>query len=373
MKILVIFTCPLANDGISNNVMNYFSYIDHQLIKADFLSNNLDVPEKWKKKISSFGGTLFTVAGRNRHPFRYVLKLKKIISNGKYDAVHIHGNSATMAVELFAAKRAKCPIRIVHSRNTKCDHKIIDRILRPYFYHAATDFFACGEKAGEWLFPNRKFIIINNGNDIDKNSFSLLDRKKYRENFSIADKTIVLLNIGLFVDQKNHAFLVEIFNRLCQLDQNNEYKLVLVGTGPLLSKIKEKIQFYGLNDKVIFLQNRDDVAQVLSMSDIFLFPSLFEGLPNVVIEAQISNLQCLISDQITSEVKLTPNVYFLPIEAADISKWVQEIIDKALLINQRAATEEKNLAIISEKGFDIRDNAKRLQAIYLSLLKKDQS
>ncbi|HMM00275.1 MAG TPA: glycosyltransferase [Bacilli bacterium] len=332
----------------------------------------MDVPEKWKKKISSFGGMLFTIAGRNRHPFRYASKLKKIISNGKYDAVHIHGNSATMAVELFAAKRAKCPIRIVHSRNTKCDHRIIDKILRPYFYHTATDFFACGEKAGQWLFPNREFTVINNGNDIDKNSFSLLDRNKYREDFSIADKTIVLLNIGLFVDQKNHVFLVEVFNKLCQVDQQNDYKLVLVGTGPLLPMIKEKVITYGLSDKVIFLQNRDDIAQILSMSDIFLFPSLFEGLPNVVVEAQISNLQCLISNRITGEVKLTPNVYFLPIEASDVSKWVQEIIKSAPLINQREATEEKNLAMISEKGFDIRDNAKRLQSIYLSLLNKEQ-
>ncbi len=367
MKILVIFTCPFCNDGISNNIMNYFTYMNHDIIQADFVANNSDVPQKWIDKITSFGGKLYIIENRNSKPLQYVRKLSKLIKLNKYDIVHAHGNSATLYTEMYAAKLGKCPIRIAHSRNTKCNHTIIDKLLRPFFYKTMTHGFACGEDAGKWLFGKKEFKVIKNGNDIKKNSFNKDMRVKYRNEFSISEDTVVLTHVGFFVEQKNHRFLIDMYKELIS-NTNGKYLLCLIGTGKLMDEIKQKIIDYNINDKVLILGNRDDVSNLLSMSDAFVFPSLFEGLPNALVEAQISCLNCFASDKITKEANVSNKVNYISIdEPNSIKNWVEAI--KNMPIVDRNEIQDEVIFNIRNNGFDIEANAKDLENTYLSLKK----
>jgi len=371
MKILVIFTCPFCNDGISNNVMNYFKYIDHNKINADFLVNNIDVPEKWVELIKDYKGKLFVIKNRKMHPLSYQKKLTNLIIKNKYDIVHAHGNSATLYIEMSAARNAKVPIRIAHSRNTKCNFVFLDKLLRNKFYSSYTNAFACGKDAGEWLFPKREYQVIKNGNDITKNSFDNGIRNCYRNEFQISDDTVVLIHVGFFVNQKNHNFLINVFYNL-QRRGHRKYKLLLVGTGKLAKKINRKIIRLKLEDDVILLGNRDDVPNLLSMSDCFVFPSKFEGLPNALIEAQISGLSCFVSNRISKEASITENVKFLPIEGRNsINTWFTAIENN--IIENREKQKDTIVNNVRTRGFDIEQNARVLEKKYIDLYNQKQS
>lgn len=365
VKVLVIFTCPFCNDGISNNIMNYFSYMDHNLIKADFLCNNSDVPQKWMDKIESFGGNLFIIKNRNRHPFIYIKKLIKIIRENKYDIVHAHGNSATLATEMYAAKKAGCKIRIAHSRNTSCTHKIADRLLRPAFNRLYTVGFACSDLAGRWLFKNRPYTVIKNGNDIEKFKFNLESRIKVRNELGIDETAKLILNVGILTKQKNQKYLLKIMNN--EKIKNYNYKLLIVGKGELKEELNNIISIYGLENKVLFLQDRNDVNEIMCAADIYAFPSLYEGLPNALVEAQISGLFCLASNTITTEANVSQKVEFLSIDENNIDMWVNRITCFNSSIMERISNQQEIIDNVQKSGFDIRVNAKCLEQKYFSL------
>ena len=362
MKMLEIFTCPMVNDGITSTIMNYHTYIDHSRIVTDFVAINSNVPEKWKIKIKSFNGNLFIIKNRNKNPIGYIKKLYKIIKNGKYDTIRAHGNSSTLFIEMLAAKLAGCKNRIAHSHNSKTNHPFINICCKPLFLALYNRAFACSDSAGKWLFGKRSFDIIKNGNNLQKFKFNNIIREKYRKQFNIDDKKNILLHIGLFVNQKNHDFLLKVFDLF---SKNNDALLFLVGNGPLINDIYDKVKYYNLESKVFFLDNRDDIECLMDMSDIFIFPSKFEGLPNVLVEAQASNLPILASDKISKEVNITNNIMFLPINNdSDIHEWVIQL--ERVSKNNRCGSEEV-IDLLKSHGYDIRENAIKLQKMLLQM------
>lgn len=371
MKLLIIATSKFEMDGITGSIMNYYRYMDKTDMTIDFvLPNELpnylqdDIVED-KTKIHVLPMKL-----RKKRPISYILKLKKIIKEGNYDIVHAHGSSAILFLEMYAAKLARCPIRIAHSRNTKCDHPIVDKILRPFFYQNYTHGFACGKKAGEWLFPKRKFTIITNGNDIQKNQYNKQIREEYRKKYNLDDKKVIG-HVGNFNYQKNHEFLIEIFDQLVKLDDS--YYLVLIGENRVNGKIKEeieqKVKEKGLSQKVLFVGKTPEVAKWIQAMDIMVFPSRFEGLPNVVIEWQIACLPCVISSEITEEVQLTDLVKFMSLKDKP-EKWAEEI-NNIKIIN-RETIKNKTIDEIREKGFDVKENAKFLKETYQELIRSKE-
>ena len=360
MKILNIVTTRFEISGITNSVMNYFRYIDKSDMSIDFLVPN-KVPSRLKDEIESNGGRVFEVE-RNRRPLSYFNNLVSIISKEKYDIVHAHGNSSTLVIEMLAAKKAGVNIRIAHSRNTTCKYLKIDKILRPLFHRYYTHGFACGEAAGKWLFGNRKFTVITNGNVIEKFAFRENVRKEYRKKYNIENQKVIG-HVGSFNYQKNHEFLIDIFKRIINLDSN--YTLMLVGDGPLMPSIQDKVRSLNIEDKVIFIGKSFEVDKIVQAMDIMVLPSRYEGLPNVVVEWQIAGLQSVISDCVTKEVMLTENVEFLPLETgADL--WANEIIKTKLV--DRKLEREKIISEITKAGFNVKENAKDLKKIYLNLV-----
>ena len=362
MKVLVVLTGELCFDGITNSVLNYYRAMDRSGMEIGIVSAR-GTNEEMRKNFEDIGCTVYPLENRDSCPAKYFVQLIGIIKRGKYDILHAHGNSATLAIETTAAYLAGCKVRIIHSRNSFCEHTKADKLLRPLMYATYTDGFSCGQKAGEWLFGNRPFTIINNGKDIDRFLFKSDERNKYRKKLVASDDEILLGHVGLFHRQKNHDFLIDVFHEVCK--KSNRYKLVLIGEGEDQEKIREKVERLGLSEKVIFLGRQGNVQDWLQALDIMVFPSLFEGMPNVVLEWQIAGLPSLISDRITKECEITNLVRYLPLEKG-AEYWADEVLRTP--IQNREGNQEYIRKMFEEAGFDIKTNAKILKSEYKKLI-----
>ena len=361
MKVLMVFTSKFHYTGITKVVMNYYEQLKkNDDIIIDFVVPN-EIDEKLKESID-FNKSKVKVLPmklRRKRVLRYIIELSNFIKSEKYDIVHVHGSSSIMATELFAAKLAGCKVRIAHSHNTVTEHKLLHYILYPLFNMLYTDAFACGEAAGKWLFKNKKFTIINNAQCIDKFIFNENIRKDYRDKYKLNDK-IVIGHVGAFNYQKNHEFLIDVFNELTK--KNDKYFLVLIGEGPLFEEVKEKVYKFNLKDKVLFVGKTLYVNEWLNAMDVMVLPSRYEGLPNVLIEWQISGLPCLISNNITSSVAITDLVHFCEL---DTKMWIQELNNIDFNLNRKNSLYMEQ---IRNAGYDIKYESNKLIDIYTSML-----
>lgn len=364
LKILCINSNGLKNDGITNSILNYYSHMDTSDVSIDMLETK-DVDPAIEDKIKRIGLNIVRTDYR-KHILSYIFKTAKRIKSEKYDIVHVHGSSAILSIDLLAAWLGGCKVRIAHSRNTTCDHKMADKILRPFFYSLCTDRFACGEDAGKWLFGKRPFTVIHNGKDIEQFKFNKVIRQKIREQYSLEDR-IAVGHVGNFNYQKNHEFLIELFAELKK--KNPKYKLFLMGSGQeYLDKAKEQVQQLGIEQDVVFMGSINNVPDILQAMDIMLFPSRFEGLPNVVLEWQISGLPCIISDKITSECKVTDLVQYLPIDKG-FETWIT-MTESVHVTQDRTQVSETSCEQMKASGFDIKENAVFLKSLYQSMVNK---
>lgn len=361
IKVLTIATAHFENDGITNSILNYYRNIDKSKISMDFVIPN-KLCDRIQNEFIKNKTKYYELPERNRKPIQYILDLKHIIQEGKYNIIHAHGSSSILLLEMYAGYLAKCNIRIAHSHNTKTNHPIINEILKNIFRRSYTEAFACGKEAGEWLFgKDKNVIIIPNGKNCEEFKFNKENREKIRKKYNLEDK-IVIGHVGRFNYQKNHEFLIDIFNNLKK--KSDKYYLILAGTGKLEENIRNKVKKLGLENSVLFLGEVTNINEWLNAMDIMLLPSRFEGLPVVSIEWQISGLPCIISDKVTKEVKLTDLVQFESIDNPE--KWV----DKILKIQIKDRNKLNYIEEIKKAGYDIKENAKKLEEIYYSLLEK---
>lgn len=310
--------------GVEAVVMNYYRHIDRSKIQFDFIINedSANIPTK---EIKELGGKIIFVPPYQKLP-KYIKTLRQIFKDNKYRIVHSHINTLSV-FPLYAAKKAGVKVRIAHSHSTSNPHEpirnLIKGILKPLSKRYATDYFACSEYAGRWLFGNKAFnegkvTIIHNAIDLDKFKFSAKARKEVRKELNIPDSAFVIGHIGRFVKQKNHTFLIDVFNEVHKEKPNSV--LILVGEGPLMPKIKEKVEKLSLTDSVKFLGQRNDIYRLYSAMDVFCLPSLYEGLPVVGVEAQASGLPCILSKNVSNDVKISKEVTFISLDS-DINIW----------------------------------------------------
>lgn len=307
--------------GIENFVMNVYRNIDRNKYQFDFILQNNE-KSFFEEEIEKLGGKVYKIPRFEKAPIKHIKELKRILSENDYAAFHRHTANSVAFVDLMIAKKCKMDVRIAHSHNTSHNAIVLNNIFKPLLYKYATKHLACGKDAGRWLFGNRDFTTLYNGIDIKKYSFSNDIRQQYREEFKVADNEVLLGNVGRFSEQKNHKYLIEIFSALSKKD--DKYKLVLCGDGELREDIEKQIKENNIEDKVILAGVRKDVNCILQAMDIFVFPSLYEGLPVTLMEAQISNIPMIISNTITEEVKYN-NITSIGIEENDIEKWCEEI------------------------------------------------
>lgn len=366
MRVLAINTVSTEKNGITNVIFNLYGAMDKQNIIVDYVSINK--PDAlYQEKVNAFGGSIFVIPRSMHRPFFYFLKLCKVIRHGKYDIVHAHGNSATLALEMLAAKLSGCQIRIAHSHNTTCKSRTVNRLLMPIFQHCCTHRLACGTAAGKWLFGKHDFKIMCNGVDTERFSFSKEKRTLVREALKVSDREIVIGHVGAFNEAKNQMFLVKILYEISQ--ENKEYRLLLIGDGELRQLVEEKVLQLGLSDKVFFVGAIDPVSDFLSACDLIVMPSLYEGLPLSLIEEQTNGLHCIVSNRITREVDKTGNLAFLSLDAG-VTCWAEKI-SRMHIIEPREECSCLAIKKIKACGYDINENALNLRKYYYDILEEE--
>lgn len=358
MKILVINTVPTDKNGITNVIFNYLKAIGNG-INFDYVSIN--VPNAYYiELLKNNGATLYSFNRKN--VLEYLLSLFKIIKKNRYNAIHVHGNSHTVILELLAARIAGCKARIIHAHSTNCGSVSLHKLLAIPFNWLCTHRLACGTMAGKFMFGNKPFIVVNNGVDVIKYSFNNQLRTSLREKLSLSDKETLIGHVGYFLPLKNQSFIVDVFAKL--IKKNHNYHLILIGDGILRPEIEKKVEILGLKDKVTFTGNINNVSDYLNAIDIIVMPSLFEGLPLTLVEQQANGLQCIVSDTITKEADKTGNLSFLSLHVP-IAEWVQTIEDSNCMQN-REQRSIKAINAITKAGYNIQTEAKNLVDYYKS-------
>lgn len=356
--------------GVEAVVMNYYRHIDKSKIQFDFIcdEDSTNIPYE---EIEKLGGKVILIPPYQKL-FRYHKELKRILKEGNYKIVHSHINTLSV-FSLFAAKCAKVPVRIAHSHSTtnKKEKKknLMKQVLKPFSKLFATDYMCCSELAGRWLFGDKlydekKIYLLNNAIDLHKFEYNEKIREEVRKELNIDEKTFVMGHIGRFVTVKNHEFLLEVFHAIYKENRNSI--LLLAGQGPLKEKIEQKVKEMNLNKAVQFLGQRSDTNRLYQAMDVFVLPSLYEGLPVVGVEAQAAGLLCVLSDDMTKETKVLETTTFLSLNEG-AKKWADTIGSVTKQFERKNMLNE-----MEQKGFDIQKEVKKLEEIYRKLDTNDR-
>lgn len=354
-KVLVINTVEFIMGGISSVIMNYYEDMDKDKIQMDFVVNKKIEP-CFEEKMRAKHSKIFLL-NRNENPVKYIVQLKKIIRDNQYDVVHVHGNSATMSIDLLGAALAGVRVRIAHSHNSECKHKIIHKILSPFFRFTYTKALACSNDAGEWIFGKDKFEILPNGIQVEKYKFSEEVRKEVQRELNLEDK-IVIGHVGFMNEQKNHLKLFEIFSEV-KKKIPNAHLLCVTGSDVIPDDLKQLRDKLHIENNITVLYKRDDVNQLLQAMDIFVFPSKWEGLGIAVIEAQTVGLPCVVSNKVPRLAAITQNVSFLALDLYG-EIWA-DIILKNL---SKKIDKKESFKQVENSQFNIMNSVNKLELIY---------
>lgn len=359
-RVLNMFTI-MDRGGAETMVMNYYRHIDRTKVQFDFLVHR-EQRGAYDDEIEALGGRIYRMCPIYPQNFaRYKRDIRTFfLEHPEYKIIHSHMSELGYFV-FREAERQGVPVRICHAHNAPngFDAKMIVRTylkkrMMPYLTHL----FMCGEASGKWLYGEKnksRFLMLNNAIDAVSYIYDLSKREEMRRHLGLADE-LVIGHVGRFNPQKNHSFLIDIFAALLKKEPNAV--LLLVGGGEGMSKMQEKAQELGIAEHVRFLGVRSDVADLMQAMDVFVFPSLYEGLGIALIEAQAAGLPCVVSDTIPHEAYLTDLVDSESL-SAPAEKWAEKILAK------RAIPRTDRRAEIAAHGFDITTEAVKLQEFYL--------
>lgn len=354
----------VAGGGVESVIMNYYEHIDRTKVQFDFIvhnDNKIDITDK----VQAMGGRVYKVTPYYKNPIAFTYDIFKIIKANHYRIVHSNMNTLSV-FPLFAAWMAGTPIRILHNHSTsspgETKRNVMKFILRPFAKFLANRYLACSHLAGEWMYGKKmmdseKVTIINNAIDLKKYAFDPSKRKGLRKKLGLANE-LVIGHVGRFMYQKNHDFLVDVFNKISQ--NCPSAILLLIGDGPLRPTIEKKVKMLGLAKKVKFLGLRNDVQDLYNVMDIFILPSHYEGLPVVGVEAQANGLPCLFSTNVTKETQLTHSAEFLNLSSG-AAKWAETVLSIRCERNKNVEDEMK------KANFEIQDCANFLTNFYCEL------
>lgn len=354
-KILIINTIGMGYEGMSHVILNYLCHMNVDGLDLHFTATT-DVCEGVRNTLERLG-TIHYIPLKQEDLKGYISGLNQILKNGM-DVIHIHGNSGTMVIETLLARLYGVPKILVHCHNTRCNHPVINRFLTPIMKLLATDLLACSAASGSWLYHNSKHLVLNNAIDLQRFAYNETIRQEVREEFGIGNEFVVG-HIGAFYEAKNQPYLVEVFFEFHRQHPNS--KLMLVSDGPDFDAVVEQVNQLQLQDAVIFTGRRADADRLYQAMDVFVMPSRWEGLPLVLLEAQASGLPVIASDRITRDVQCTPNVWFMSIEESP-SVWAVKLAELAECKFDRIEHVTEQLR---QHGFDIREEAEKLRALYL--------
>lgn len=355
--------------GIETMLMNYYRHIDRTKVQFDFLCNKKKIGA-YDDEIKKLGGKIYHSHGLNPLKFfKYRNHLIDIFENNP-DIKIMHSHNGALAYQsLYAAYKYGLKNRIYHAHATTIDFNLklpLKLLYKTQLKKVANYYWGCGVDAIRFYFGNKivddhNFLVIHNAIEIEKFLYNEAKRKELREKYQLKDK-FVIGNVARFMKQKNHEFTLDLFKVI--LLKNPNAVLVLLGDGELQEEMKQRAKKLGIDKSVLFMGNVNNVNEMYQAMDVFILPSLFEGLPVVGIEAQAAGLKCIMSDTITDEVAITDYVKFLSLKNDSLETWANEILSN---INY----ERKNMSQeIINAGYSIEEESKKLQEIYLKMGEK---
>lgn len=357
------------NGGVENYIINYVSNMDLSKYRFDFFVEN-ECEMINKEVVESFGGKLFIIP-KYKKIFDYQKKLVNIFKQESYDIVQANNNSLSVFT-LKAAKIAGIKIRISNSLSMSSKKEkiryIIKSFLKMFSKKYPTHFFACSNLCGQWLYgrkitENKNYYKVNNAIDYDKYLFNVQYREELIKKHNLNNEFVVG-TIGRLEPQKNHMFLLDIFNSILKINSNS--KLIIIGDGYLKDRIETKINNLNIRDKVIILSSKDvgvreSALKYYSLFDCFVLPSLYEGLPTVGIEAQINTLPCFMSDTITTETRISDRCDFISLNK-NSDEWAK------IIINGSRIERKEHFDVYD---YDIKVQAKNLENLYHKFLQEE--
>lgn len=367
MKILEAFGEPISNGGQESFVMNVVSHMDLSNKTVDLLTPYYCDNEHYKSEIESLGGKIISFnklfePGKSR--FNICSALDEFFKHNKYDVVHVHSGSISIfGIYAYYAKKNGVKKVIVHSHSSIEKKSLKNTVLRYacnlVLRNTVDIYCACSQIAGESKFVKSvvkdKLVIIKNGINVEKFKFNETKRMELRKKLNIQDDEFVIGHVGRFSDEKNHTFLIDIFDEVLNLRPMS--RLMLIGSGELESSIKGKVRLLGIEDKVLFIGNVNNVCDYYQAMDCFVLPSKFEGLPVVGIEAQAVGLPCFFSDTITEELRITNLANYVSLN--DTPKTLAERISNLGKVKRNDMSAE-----IKNAGFSMHTEIKKLEMLY---------
>lgn len=344
--------------GAETMVMNYYRNIDRSKVQFDFLVHR-DQRGAYDDEIESLGGKIYRLPRLNPWSRNYRVALNRFFEeHTEYRIVHVHQDCMSSVI-LKVAEHHHIPVRIAHSHSTSQDKNIkypvkiwYKRSISKY----ATDLFACGKDAGDWMFAGAPYQIVHNAIDVASYIYDPAKREQIRAKIGVTNHFVVG-HVGRFSHPKNHPFLLKIFTAL--LKQKSDAILVLVGGGDDMPKIQKKAQMLGIADHVRFLGIRSDVGDLMQAMDVFVFPSLYEGLPVTLVEAQTAGLPCVISDKVPEDSILVKSLVSV-MKLNDPPEQWSDCMQNCLKMKRQDRSEE-----VAAAGFDIAQTTKWLEEFYL--------
>ena len=347
--------------GLETMLMNYYRNIDRDVIQFDFLTHR---PQDgaYDEEIKSLGGRVYHAPRLylQNLPSYYKYMSAFFDKHKEYKIIHSHIDAMSF-FPLRAAKQNGIPIRIAHSHNSHLEKDLkfpIKYMAQKSIGKVANQYYACGKLAGDFMFHDSQYSVIHNAINLDDFVYNESERIKTRKQLGLEDK-FVIGHVGRFCRVKNQLFVLDIFTELLKIKNNSV--LLLIGKGQDEQKIRDKIKALGISDKVRILIDRSDVNDLYQAMDIFILPSLSEGLPVVGIEAQANGLTSFVSDTISPEIVISNSIKQLPLSYG-AEKWAAEIASASYNRNVNAKIELQNA------GYDIKIEAEKLQKKYLDLI-----
>ena len=356
----------MGSGGVEAVVMNYYRHVDRAKVQFDFFAD-ADSKAIPREEIERLGGRVYVVPPYQKLP-AYLRELEARFRENAYTIVHSHLNTLSV-FPLYAARRAGIPVRIAHNHSTaakgETKKNAMKYALRPFAGVNATHFAACSRYAGEWLFGRRAMrrgdvMIVSNAIDTARFAFDEAVRREARRELGIEDRFVVG-HVGRFCYQKNQDFVIDVFQKVHA--RSPKSVLLLIGEGEDFERVRARVESLSdlaLRESIRFLGVRADVGRLYQAMDVFLLPSRYEGLPVVGIEAQAAGLPCVFSNAMTAETVKTPSAVMLGLDEP-AERWAEAVL-KEHTDERKGAAE-----VIRRAGFDIVEEAKKLEQFYLSL------
>lgn len=357
-KVRIAYFVHGLSGGVGSVLINYIDMLPKSRYEFDVITLYIESDDLYRK-FTSRGINVIKIPSKSESIIKNIYSMYRILGKKKYDIAHAH-MTLTNCFPLFIAWTRGIKIRVSHSHLAE-KSTLYTNILACLTRIVANVYLACGKSAGRFLYGNRRFEILNNAVDLKKYRYNIKMREAQRKLLGIKDSTILFGNVGRFSKQKNHTFLIDIFKEIHS--KNKDTKLILIGDGELEEEIKNKIVENKLEQAVIFTGAITNVYEVMQAIDILIMPSLFEGLSIAAIEAQANGIKCVFSDTVDSDTKVIDDVKFLSLNDS-VEKWANTALE---LAKYPKKDESK---IISERGYDLSKEGKKLGEIYQRELSK---